>query len=310
MKTLIPYFAAALGLLVAAPSGGAWTYSDGDVLLIFRDGVHDVEFDLGSVNQFLGRANGTSWVVSNWNVALVTNTFGADLTASGAGVKVLLVAATAPSSPNSTAWLTGAEPNTTAYSPSPSGWGNLYGTINSIGISPPIYNVPTNSTSQSYVIGAIGSGSVGRYKYASYDYIVSGGTYNNISTLGGNAGFTVEQSIPGTLEFWGVQSTAALPTPPDTLLGTFTISADGSLTFTAGPPPSTILGIRSAGGTNTVSFTTEVGGNYWLAYTNVLNAAAATWPLVSGPLAGDGNNNSLAHTAATPAGFYRVVRAP
>jgi len=42
----------------------------------------------------------------------------------------------------------------------------------------------------------------------------------------------------------------------------------------------------------------------------VLGANVATWPLVSGPLAGDGNNNSLAHTNAVGNSFYSVVRTP
>src|SRR5262249_47787347 len=157
--------------------------SDGDVLLIFRDGSHDVEFDLGNVNQFLGRPNGTSWVVTNWDINLVTATFGPDLTVNGDGVTVLLAASTKPTDPNPTTWLSCSVPNTTAYNPSASGWGNLYGTISSVGNSPLVYNVPTNSTPQSYVIGTIGSGAAGRYKYASYDYIVSGGTYNNLLKL-------------------------------------------------------------------------------------------------------------------------------
>jgi hypothetical protein len=309
MKKTFQITLAALGLL-AVPLARAWTYQDGDVLLIFRDGTYDVEFDLGNISQFTGKTNGYTAVVSNWSLPLVTSTFGPDLTTNGDGVEVLLVATTPSTDPNPTAWLSSSEPNTTAHSPSPSGWGVIYSAINGVGISPKIYNVPTNSVAQSYVIGTIGSGSAGKYKYASYDYIVSGGTYNGISQLGGEAPFIVEQNIPGTLDFWGIQATGSTPLPPDTLVGTFNITANGVLTFVAGPPPSNILGITRSGGTDTVSFTTRVGGNYWLAYTNTLAAPVSSWPLVSGPYPGDGHNDSLTHATSDSSGFYRAVRSP
>jgi hypothetical protein len=309
MKKTFQITLAALGLL-AVPLARAWTYQDGDVLLIFRDGGHDVEFDLGSVSQFIGLPNGSTTVVNNWSYNLVTNTFGVDLTTNGDGVTVALLATTPSTAATPTAWLSSAEPNTTAYSPSPSGWGVLYAAIDAVGSYPRIYNVPTNSVAQSYVIGTTGSGSLGKYKYASYDYIVSGGTYNGIPQLGGEAPFIVEQNIPGSLDFWGIQSTGSTPLPPDSLIGTFSITANGLLTFVAGPPPSNILGITRASGTNTVSFTTRVGGNYWLAYTNTLGGPVSTWPVVSGPYPGDGRNDSLTHVTSDNSGFYEAVRSP
>ncbi|MGD0615459.1 MAG: hypothetical protein ABSA69_08490, partial [Verrucomicrobiota bacterium] len=87
-------------------------------------------------------------------------------------------------------------------------------------------------------------------------------------------------------------------------------TAGGVLTFVAGPPPSKILGITRASGTDSVSFTTRVGGNYWLAYTNTLAAPVSSWPLVSGPYPGDGHNDSLTHVASDSSGFYRAVRSP
>src|SRR5215471_5863260 len=195
-------------VLATGPMARAWTYSDGDVLLIFRDGTYDVEFDLGNISQFTGKTNGYTKIITNWSFNLVTNTFGPDLTTNGDAVTVALVASTPGTDPNPTAWLSSSEPNTTAYSPSASGWGNIYGTINSAGISPKIYAVPTNATPQSYVIRTSGGGTAGRYKYASYDYVVSGGSYNGLAYLGGGAPFIVEQSIPGSLDFWAIQSTS------------------------------------------------------------------------------------------------------
>src|ERR1041385_3452924 len=50
------------------PLASAFTYSDGDLLLVFRkDGFKDVEFNVGSVSNLLGRANGTKDTIINWH---------------------------------------------------------------------------------------------------------------------------------------------------------------------------------------------------------------------------------------------------
>jgi hypothetical protein len=299
MKKIILSTLAALGLL-ALPQARAWTYSDGDVLLIFRDGYHDVEFDLGNVSQFSGQTNGYTVVVTNWNFNLVTSTFGPDLSydANQVPVTVLLVASTT----NNT-WLSGIEPDTTAYSQSASALGNIYGTIFNVGNFPPIYNVPTNSVPQSYVIG-VGSST---YKYASYDYVVSGGTFNGVPRLGNNAPFIVEQNIPGSLDFWATEATQSTVSPPDHLLGTFTITTNGLLTFVAGPRAPNITSVTRSGNVSAVQFTTTVGNTYSVAYTNQLGAAAATWPVDATTLIGDGKIDTLNHTnSGDAAEFYRV----
>jgi hypothetical protein len=184
----------------------------------------------------------------------------------------------------------------------------LWSVIDSIGTRPVIYSVPSSSSS-SYSIDPGGS-----YRVASYDQIVDGNGVNaeSLPEFGGNAPFIVEQTIPGTFLLWGIQPSQANPKPADALVGSFTITADGTLTFVAGPPGSSILGIaRSADGVTGVTFSTTVSGHYWLAYTNQLGAPASQWPIVSGPLSGDGFNDTLNHTNVTDAaGFYQVVRSP
>jgi hypothetical protein len=305
MKTILSISLAVLALLAASPVR-AWTYADGDALLVFRDGSHDVEFDLGSITQFTGHTNGYSVVVTNWSLSLVTSTFGSDLTTNGDGVTVLLLAATTPTSATPTVWLSGAEPNTTAYNPSAAGLGSLYGLVSSIGIAPKTYAVPTNSTAQSYVIGVTGSGNAGKYKYASYDYIVSGGTYNALATLGGNATFIVEENIPGSLDLWSIQSASSTPQPPDSLVGTFNITAGGVLTFVAGPRASAITAVARAGSVSTVSFSTTVGRSYSLAFTNSLSGASP-WPVDGTVITGNGRVNSIIHTNSSSVEFYRVA---
>ncbi|HSY43882.1 MAG TPA: hypothetical protein VK811_08210, partial [Candidatus Acidoferrum sp.] len=63
-KILLP--AVALLALLAAPLARAWSYNDGDLLLIFRDqgGNYNVEYDLGSVNSLLGQTNGYTTTIT------------------------------------------------------------------------------------------------------------------------------------------------------------------------------------------------------------------------------------------------------
>ena len=281
--------------------GAAWNYQDGDVLLIFREsGFNTVEFDLGNINQFLNQPVGSPSTVTGWDLSLVTNTFGVDLT----GVSVVLLATTSPTNAHPTAWLSGVEPNTTAYNVSPSKWrAQLYSLINAVGTRPVIYQAPSAgaaaySLSPTYV--------------AAYDNIVSAGGQNSVAlpVLGGNSPFRVEQLIPGSFVLWGVQPSTASPKPADTLVGTFSIDTNGLLTFVAGPPPPSILNIFRADQATAVTFKTLIGGNYGLVATNVLGAAISAWPEVTAAISGDGGVHTLTHTNEEANGFYGVVRSP
>ena len=300
MKTIFQIGVASLTLL-GAPLAHAWPYQDGDALLIFREsGLNDVEFDLGSVSQFLNKPAGFTTNVTGWDLSLVTSTFGSDLT----GVSVVLVATTSSTNANPTAWLSGVEPITTAYNVTPSSWHyQLNSIINSIGTRPLIYGAPVAGTA---------SYSLDPTYVAAYDNIVSGGGQytTGLPLFGGNSPFQVELVIPGSFELWGIQPSTANPKPADTLVGSFTIGANGTLKFVAGPPPSNIVGITRSAGVNTVTYSTKVGGNYWLTYTNQLTGPPSSWPVVSGPLQGDGLNDSLSHANAAGTGFYGVVRTP
>jgi hypothetical protein len=292
MKSIILTTLAALTLLTT-PQARAWTYNDGDVLLIFRQGSQNVEFNLGSVTNFLGKTNGYTKTVTGWDLSLVTSTFG-----SLTGVKVVLLAAGDP-----TNWLSSAEPNTTAYNISASDADTLHGVISAVGTRPlyPIAIPTAGANSYSIDTG-------GQYAGSSYDYTVSGGHFSGIAKLGGNAPFTVEQSIPGTLDFWSIKSTDIYPnSPPDQLIGTFTISAGGVLTFVAGPRASNITSVSRSSGVSTVKFTTTVGNTYSVVYTNKLGGAVATWPVDATTLVGNGKVNAINHASSGNAEFYRVT---
>jgi hypothetical protein len=90
MKKIILITIALLALL-ATPLARAWSYSDEDLLLVFRaSGYNDIEYDLGSVTNLLGRTNGYTTTITGWDSSLVTTEFGPDLT----GVDVILLATT------------------------------------------------------------------------------------------------------------------------------------------------------------------------------------------------------------------------
>lgn len=291
----------AMAVLLTASAARAWTYQDGDALLIFRaSGANDVEFDLGPVRQFLNQPNGYTAAVTNWDLSLATGVFGSDLT----GVSIIVAATTPATNANRAAWLSSSIPNLKAYEVSPSSWqSGLWSTIDSIGARPVIYSAPV-SGSTAYSIDPTGP-----YAIASYDKIVSQNGVNAqyIPELGGNANFTVETVIPGSFYFWAIQPSTANPKPADAFVGAFSITSDGQLTFVAGPPSPTIEGISYAGGGASVSFDTIVGGSYWLAGTNALGAPASQWPVVSSPIAGTGDIVTLTDTNVNNAQFYSVI---
>lgn len=301
MKKIIQSTLALLALL-ALPQARAWTYNDNDLLLVFRKSGHpNIEFDLGSVSNFLNQPNGYTTTVTGWDSNLATTEFGADLT----GVKIVLLAVTSRTNANLTAWLSSAEPNTTAYNDSPSDWSSsLQSIISAVGTKPlyPI-NIPT-AGSNAYSIDP-----GGLYAASSYDYIVSGGSLSSktIPKLGGNAPFTVEQAIPGFLDFWQIQPTGNSTPPPDHLVGTFNITANGVLTFVAGPRPSNITAVTRSGNVSAVQFTTTVGNTYSLAYTNALGGVVATWQADGTTnLVGNGKINTINHTSTANAEFYNI----
>lgn len=231
MKRILRLFLAGATLL-AAPLVQAWTYQDGDVLLIFRQtGSDDVEFDIGNISQFLNQPTGASNIVSGWDPSLVTNTFG-----TFNGVDVILAATSSSSS-----WISSSSNVTSVSDLSPSTWhSQLYSIIDAIGARPTNYN-ESGTESNAYIIQELGDTHAGESSLASYDYIVSGGGANEsyIAQLGGNVTFTVQGAAPTTLGFWQIQPTNANPKPEAAYAGTFSIDGNGQLSFVAGPyvPP-------------------------------------------------------------------------
>jgi hypothetical protein len=113
-----------------------------------------------------------------------------------------------------------------------------------------------------------------------------------------------------SFNFWKVQCNSSAPA----LLGTFSLAANGVLTFhtnsvVSAPPPPQIVSITRVGNISTVSFTTTNGSfSYKLIYTNStgLKAATSLWATSPTAITGNGSVNSLPDTTTDTNRFYRV----
>jgi len=285
---------AAVGL---APVASGFNYSDSDLLLVFRqDGFNDVEFDLGSVSNYLGLANGTKVTVSGWDLNLVKSNYNNSLS----GVKFILVAATSLSAVPPAVWCSSAElaPATPPTDLPRSQWGNLQSKFSSVGTLAAAYTF-TNSV-QAYVITTTDA--------SSYTSIASDGGQYDAGSVSGFAPFTVESDNPGTVLFYRLKA-ANRPQPAAALIGSFTLDASGVLTFTAGPLQQALvrpsISIQRVGTTTTVSFPSVNNQTYQLWYLDQLGSPWS-WTSVPGTVSGNGLTQSLTDTTSGSRRFYQV----
>lgn len=285
-------------LLSARFPASAFTYTNTDLLLIFRqDGFNDVEFNLGSVSNYNGLAAGTIVTVTNWSLNAVLTNYNNSL----AGAKFILLACTEPSPiAGRRTWLTDAEPNSTPTDTFSTIIASELSIINKVGSDAAA--ITGNSGTQTLVTDPSTAGS--------YTADVSNGGQVDVSTLGGSSAFVVEQTVPGASRFFMLKSGSS-PFPAALQVGTFSIDANGVLTFTAGAlaplvRPS-ITGVSRSGTTTTVAFTTTTNGfNYRLRFSNTLGTSITNWTILAPSILGNGLTNSLQDTTAVPNRFYGV----
>src|ERR1051326_6681557 len=119
----------------------AFTYSDSDLLLVFRkSGYNDVLFNLGSVSNYLGQPIGTPATITNYDFSRVQANFGPDLT----GVKYVLAAVTSSDDPVSRTWLSDSAPSGLPNDETHSLWTQQHGKINAVGSRATSYPEATN----------------------------------------------------------------------------------------------------------------------------------------------------------------------
>jgi hypothetical protein len=291
LKTLSRVLCVA-AVLSAAPFARALNYSNTDLLLVFRkDGFNDVEFDLGAVSNYVGLASGTS-KTAPYDTSLVASNFNGSLN----GVTFLLVAATGLDSNQPRVWLSDVYQSTTPTAMTLSKFSQIRSKISSIGQQA---SVITSSNASPAIIA---SGQPG-----SFTYVASDANLTPASSLGGLTGFPLEALAPGTVEFYEFQISTVSPKPAAPLLGTFTMDAAGTLTFTAGAAPAltaaTINGISRSGTTATVSFSTVSGLKYQLRFANGL---PGSFTAVGSPIAGDGTPKSVTDNSSDAIRFYEI----
>ena len=274
----------------AVQIASAFNYSPKDLILVFRESGHnDVEIDIGSVTNFIGLAPGTKVPVS-YPAGISTN-----FNNTMSGVDFVLVAATAIGDTTPRVWATDVNLFSTPGLMTPSQFSLVRGKIENVGVK------------ATAVTGGIGATFIdGPSDNNSYSKIVSGGTGNFVSTLGGDSDYPVETLNPTTMPFYqeqiGFSGTA-------TMIGAFTMDVNGSLYFTAGQLPplysSTITGITSLFGSSTISFTTTNGVNYQRQYS--IDLTSGNWSPVGGATtAGDNTIQNLFDFSTDPTRFYRI----
>jgi hypothetical protein len=297
----------ALGLMACPAS--AFTYTNTHLLLIFHldSSRNDVEFNLGSVSNYLNQPNGTTVTVANWDPSLVRSNYDGDLN----GVLVSLLATTTIDDAVRRTWITVASSGAPTDM-SGSAMSQLRSKIDGFG----------QQAAASTYYSANNSFVISPNEASSYTYMASDAYTTPVATLGGRSPgtttsplspVTVEGSVPVSLAFYQLQVANFSPKPAARQVGTFSLTADGTLTYTSGtggtptpPPAPKITGISRQGSTATVFFNTTTNASYRLVHSTNLRSSVTNWTMVGTSATGNGGTMSLQDVASDPLRFYGV----
>ena len=295
------FLLAAAAILLTPWQTRSASYADQDALLVFRsDGYNNVEFNLGSVSQFLSHTNGYQAKITNWSQRLVN----ANFALTNCTAQFFILSTTSGQDPAPRAWVTDAQPLIAASDVTLSQWKSLFSLINGVGqglvLDP---NAPPNTNAD--VISPL-------TRYA-FDYIASNGlqTPNLIPYLGGGSGLKFRSSgtVPGTVLFYEVKPSSIIPKPPAQLIGSFSLSADGQLVFQAGPLIDTaqISSVVNNTGAVAITFNSKPAVKYRLRYNSQPNTPPSAWTIASGSVVGDGNPQTLTDNSGGDAARFYLV---
>jgi hypothetical protein len=303
MKTRpIVHLLAAFSLLGLVPFAQALTYNPGDVLLVFRSpGLNDVEFDLGSISQFLNHTNGYTVPVNSWSPSVVNSNYSLN----GGNVQFALLASTSVSDPSPNAWISDGQPLISVSDITPSRWSSgLAGQITAVGNGAAADPLAPANVNYDVVVPT---------SHYSFDNITSnnGNSPGEIPYLGGASGipFQVTGPVPATLLFYQISPTNAAVKPAATLVGSFVLDSNGNLTFQSGPllDATTITAVTDNGGSVAVTFNTKAAVKYRLLYTTDLTIPKSAWTILPTPMVGDGNPQVLYDNPSSAAARYYAV---
>lgn len=322
MKTLYaPRFllpctlAAALFSARGSLQAQTFAYTNCDLVAGFRmsGGSYDLVVDLGPVAAFENLTPRSITPITRLSATQLGDAF-PSLDGVTWSVSAVVRSQTYPD-PNETLWVTSPRPD--IYTPGrawtrQSQWtlGGAAGQIDAIGAFAAVYgNAQPAGPDNSPTGILIPTGN----QYA-YDYLI--GSYGDFAgTFQGNA----ENTTPDDFDTAGLPSRSVLyklipatgsdKGSPGSIIGFFDFKPDGTMSFTAGPPPerTAISKIAHQGTTTTVWFPTISLVGYRLRYTDAagLSTPVSTWS-VGAALVGDGTALSLQDTSSTSNRFYAV----
>ena len=331
MKTLPTFklaralFAAAGGIALLAPTlhaAAPFAYNDGDVILAFRQPggpAPDLVVNLGSATNLNAVPLGSTITLANLDVSQLNSAF-----VSLNQINWSVSAATrTPSTPfvQNSIWVTARRTNNAVVS---NPWfrkvaavqASAVNQIVSVGLNAASYGSLNPAGPDNTATGVIiPFNDPNAYSKVIVDQF-NANVHNFAGTFGSGYGpGDVENTTPANFVSAQLVSRSDFYqlTPGSTaisrLVGYFDFKADGTLTFTAGVPP-TITGIQrdTSTGVTTVSFTTINSPiNYGLVYTTNLTAPTASWIAAPGSVTGNGQVRSLTATNADDNVFYRAT---
>lgn len=292
----------------------SFTYSNCDLVAGFRliGGASDLVVDLGQVAKFENLAPRSVTTITNLTATQLANALP---TLDGVSWSVAAALRGNPhySYPLQTIWVTSPRPDidtpgTVWQNASQGTLGGAASQIDAIGFDASVYGNGQPAGPNNTPTGILVPPSS---QYA-YSYLM--GTHQNYD---GTFQGIVENTTPIDFDTASVPSRSVLyrlvpdtyPHGPGTLIGFFDFTPDGTLTFTAGPPPeqTTISNVSHQGTLITISFPTVNLVGYRLRFTDSagLSTPISNWTIGSN-LIGDGAALSLQDTNSTSSRFYAV----
>jgi hypothetical protein len=308
----------AFAFLDLTVSAATFSYTNVDLVAGFRraGGSSDLVVDLGSVAYFEGLPLRTVVTVTNVQSSQVTAAF-PNLNSLNWSISAAMRGNTNyPQYPLQTIWVSSPRPSVNAPGPvylrkGQFTQGTVASQIDAIGAGAVTYgnSVPagTNNTQTGIVISSTDGNSYTTLMTTNGDFAGTfPGNAENTTPANFSSGATLSRStlyklLPGS----GTNLNA-----PGTAIGYFDFHSDGSLTFTAGPPPerTTITSIQLTGGLATISFATVNSVSYRLRFTDDagLTTPVSTWSTNSTVITGNGTVQSLQDTPGSSVRFYAI----
>jgi hypothetical protein len=316
-------FSAAFTAAATTQAQTGFVYHDRDLVLGFRQpggsSASDLVVNLGQASTYYSLAPGANLTISNYTLANLSGAFPGGLDGLFWSVGGDVHDSTSDTNyPLYTMWVTRPRATlnvkSTPWTPkSQFQQGPTCAKVSGIGNDAVTYGgtVPAGANNSSSQISIPPT--------STYSYTALIGANGNYSgTFQGNA----EQTTPFGFAGGGVAVQADLyqlkpSAGSSTFVGYFELETDGSMKFFAAPaansvPQPTITGIIQSGGINTISFTSVTNGNYSLLATNQagLGTPRSTWPVVNGPVLGNGGIKSLTDSSTDPIRYYSIKAVP